>query len=370
MSKRIHIDTSLDNAVCYGTYTMTLRDRNANIIKQGTYEIHSFVQQYWQFLYNTIRSSASNSYRRIDNLGNSDTTHMSARSGNGGASDARGIAVGTSSTAVGFTNNALGGYIASGSSANQLLYGASVVGYDPSTGKATITQTFTNNNATTDPAVNEVGIGIKQTATDGPQTMIIRDVPGSTYVVLFEAVLTVSYEIQFPFGCQNYHMMFARHQIARNTANMELYDSNGALVSSASFGTGGGAFGFVGDVGSSTRGIVVGSGQVAEALNTFALNTTIEHGINTGELFYYDSTHSSLETESTATNTSRFFLSRAYKNKSNTDVNICEVGLLSNATIGSTNFTYLFDRRLVSPNIVVEPDETVTLTWAFRYQFT
>lgn len=368
MSQRIHIERAIDNeAQVYGHYIMTLRNKHGNIIKRGEYEVHSIIEQYWLFIYNTLRSSSTGSYRRVDNSGNTSITHLATRSGNGGTLDSRGICVGTSSAAVAFTNNSLGGFIASGTATGQLLYSDAIVGYDASTGKATITQTFTNNTAL-DIDVNEVGIAVSQSAVDGTQAMFIRDVPGSTFAVLPAAVLTVSYEIQFPFGCQNWHMMFAKHQIARNTANISLYNVTGTLVTSGSFGTADGAFGFTAIIGNDKRGIIVGNSSNLETINTFALGTQISHGEGAGQLMHYDSTISSYET-STTPNVSAFYISRVFINRSGASVNIAEVGIASNATIGLTNFTYLFDRRVLGSEISVADNQSVTITFAYKYTF-
>jgi len=370
--KHIDVTHELENDKPYGHYTMTLRDRNQNIIKQDTYQVHSLIYQHWAILRNTMRSSGSDTYfRNGGTVGStSSLAHMTMRGAGAGASnDARGIVVGTSSATVAIDNTRLGGFIESGTGANELSYGATVVGYNPATGTITLSQTFTNNAVSTEPTVNEVGIAVQTATSEIGVILLIRDVPGSSYAMLLGSVLTVSYELTWPFGCQNFAMLFARHQIARNTTNLELYDATGTLVSASSYGSADGAFGFVGDIGESTRGIIVGTGTGAEAFNTYALGTQIAHGTNTGELFHYESTVSSFDF-SNIDNMAYFSLSRSYKNKSGASVNIAEVGLSSNATIGATNFTYLFDRRVLGTEIAVADNESVTVTWAYKYNFT
>lgn len=365
MSKRIHIESTLDNTEqVYGRYTMTLRDRNHNIIKQGEYPIRSIVNQYWRFLYNMLSSVQATTYVNASG-GNTTLTHIQSDAG-GNAGNLMGILVGTSSAGVEYANNALGGYIAHGTGANQLSFGDSVVTYNAANGSATITRTFTNNNITTDPTVNEVALGISST---GIGMTAVRDVPGSSYAMLYEATLTVSYEIQFPFGCQNTAMLLARHTMARNTTNLELYDSTGTLVSNASYAFATGAFGFTGRVGETHRGIAVGNASNVEAFNTFALFSSIPHGTNTGDLFYHDCTNSSLEVVTTTSNVSAFYFSRAFINKTNAAVTINEVGLVSNIIIGTTNNVYLFDRRVLGSPVNVASNEFVTITWAYKYTF-
>jgi hypothetical protein len=370
MSKHIAVERTLDNANPIGRYTMTLRDRNHNIIQEGTYPIHSAIFQYWKILYNTIRSSGFNSYTQIGGVGTTSLNHLLITgAGTGGSTDARGIVVGTSSSAVQLTNVGLGGFIKNGSGANELTYNATVFTYDSATGRITLTNTFTNNAVSTEPTINEVGIAVEDTQTEDGLCLIVRDVPGSSYVVLKDAVLTVSYEFEFPFGLQNHAMLFAKHQIARNTANIGLYASNGSLVTASTFGTADGAFGFVGSIGADTRGIIVGTDATAGGFNTFVLGDKIVHGANTGELFHYESTISSFEVNNTL-NSTGFYLSRVFKNKNTTTVTIREVGLSSNLAIGATNNTYLFDRRVLGSAVSVDPDESVTITWAYKYQFT
>lgn len=368
--KHIDVSREIANERPYGTYTMTLRDANGNITKQGTYQVHSLIYQGWQIWYDTMRALGFQSYFRMGaTTGTSSLSHLLIRgAGTGGSNDARGIVVGTDSTPVTLGDLRLGGFIYNGSSTGELTYSATVIGYDAATGKITLSQTFTNNTAG-DIDVNEVGIAVEDTNAEFGLVLMIRDVPGSTYAVLPTAVLTVSYELQFPFGTQNFAMMFARHQIARNTTPLELYNATGDLVSSATFGSGAGAFGFVTSIGDDTRGIIVGNGTGAEAFNTFALDTAIPHGTNAGELFHYDSTVSTFDWDN-LDNLAVFYISRAFKNKSGAAVNIAEVGLASNATIGATNYSYLFDRRVLASEIAVNDNETVTVTWAFRYNFT
>jgi hypothetical protein len=290
--------------------------------------------------------------------------------GTGDATDARGIVVGTGNSTVTFADVGLGLFIRNGTAFNDLVYSPTVIGYDASTGKITLSQTFENQNVSAAPDVQEIGIAVNQNQAEVDLILIVRDVPGSSYVLPYLAVLTVSYEFEFPFGCQNHAMLFAKHQIARNTATIELYDSNGTSVNSGTWGTGTGAFGFVGGVGDTSRGIIVGTGTAAEAFNTFALDTQIAHGTNSGELFHYDSSISSYELQTTTDNAAAFYLSRVFKNRSGASVTIEEVGLSSNLVIGATNNTYLFDRRVLGSAVSVADNESVTITWAYKYNFT
>jgi hypothetical protein len=370
MSKRVHIANTLDNANPIGRYTMTLRDRNQNIIQEGTYPIHSAIRQYWQVLYNTIRSSGSDIYTTILGSGTTFLEHMRITgAGTGGSADARGIVVGTSSAAVELGNLGLGGFIRNGSAANELTYSPTVFTYDSASGRITLTNTFTNNAVSTEPTVNEVGIAVEDSSAEDGLCLIIRDVPGSSYAMLLGAVLTVSYEFEFPFGLQNHAMLFAKHQIARNTVNIELYDNNGSLVTASTYGTATGAFGFVGDVGADKRGIIVGTDATAGGFNTFALGAQVIHGSNAGDLFHYDSTISTFEWDNTLNNAA-FYLSRVFKNKGGSAVTVREVGLSSNLVVGATNNQYLFDRRVLGSAVTVDPDESLTITWAYKYTFT
>jgi hypothetical protein len=370
MSKHIAVERTLSNANPIGRYTMTLRDRNHNIIQEGTYPIHSAIYQYWNILRNTIAGNGFNSYTTIVGVGTTSLNHLLIRgAGTGGSTDARGIVVGTSSTPVQLGDVGLEGFIRNGTNANELDYSPTVVTYDSATGRVTLTTTFTNSAVSTEPTVNEVGIAVEDTAAEDALCLIIRDVPGSSYAMLLGAVLTVSYELEFPFGLQNHAMLFAKHQIARNTTNIELYDGNGSLVTASTFGTDTGAFGFTGIVGADTRGIIVGTDDTAGGFNTFALGGKVAHGSNTGELFHYGSTISTFEWNNLL-NSAGFYISRVFKNKNTTAVTIREVGLSSNLAIGATNNTYLFDRRVLGSAIEVSENESVTITWAYKYNFT
>lgn len=370
MSKRLHIDSTLDgNAKVYGMLKMALHDKEGNLLQSHEQPVESFINQYWLALWRLFTGDVGATYTSINNANT--TLNFWTADGGGALNAYNGIVVGTSNAAVTLADVRLGGQIFTGNLANRLQYNVHDMTYNEADGTVTIRRTFTNNNATTDPTVQEAGICIATgNDTSAISVLVIRDVVGSSYVVLFGATLTVEYSLKWPFGTQNYAKLFARQTIARNTNDIEVYNATGTLITGSSFGSSDGVFALVSGLGSTTRGIVAGSGSGAEAFNTFAMGSQIGHGSNSGQLFYYDSTISSYELSTSGTNVAAFYLSRVIGNKSGSNVNIAEIGLVSNIAIGATNFTYLFDRRVMSPEIEVSNGETVTVTWGFKYNFT
>jgi hypothetical protein len=367
----INITSSLDNAkVQYGTLRLTLRDRNGNIVKDKEQPVESYIRQYW-VLHRAIHAGLNNSFLLpLSGSGRTFDQPLGYDAG-GNANSYNSIVVGSNSAGVIYDNTRLGTLVLHGNTSGRLAASAPIMGYNEATGQVTISRTFTNNFNGVDVDVNEVGVAIgidNVTSTGGEVMLAIRDVTGSTFTVLYLATLTVSYTLDVPFGTANYAMLFGRHCIGRDNNEMRLYNNAGNIVNSATWSDGTDSMSFVSGVGHSWRGIVVGSNNDAYAFNTFGMSNQVAHGSNVGELFYYDSAISSLEQVTTTTNQSTWYLTRTFKNKSNTAVTIREIGLVSNVAIGATNNTYLFDRRVVS-DTSVNANGILTVNWKFNYDF-
>jgi hypothetical protein len=369
--KRITIDSTLDNAkIRYGTLTLTLRDRNGNIIQRTDQPVESYIRQYWALHY-AIHGGRNDTFL-LPLSGSGRTFDQPLGYDAGGSANAyNSIVVGSGNNMVTYNDTTLQTLILHGNTTGRLAASAPVMGYNDATGQVTISREFTNNFNGTDPSVNEVGvaIGIANVTTTGGEVMLaIRDLTIGTIVVLFESTLTVQYTLELPFGTSNYGRLFNRHCIGRDDNELALYDSNGTLVNSATWSDAPTAMSFVSLVGNDDRGIVIGMASNATTFNTYALHDPIAHGNSTNEAFYYDSAITTREQVTSTSNLTAWYLTRTFINKNTSPFTVREIGLVSNYAIGATNNTYLFDRRVVS-DTTLDTNESLTVNWLFRYNF-
>lgn len=103
-----------------------------------------------------------------------------------------------------------------------------------------------------------------------------------------------------------------------------------------------------GGAGTTTSGIVAGTGTNAVAITDYALQTLIAHGTGAGELQYAAEILVSAWTVSGST--SFFSRSRALTNNSGGDITINEVGHIGN--ISSSAYKILTERTLPTPYLV------------------
>jgi hypothetical protein len=288
----------------------------------------------------------------------------------GGTNAYNSIIVGSGSTAVAYSNTALATQILHGSTSGLLLADPPTISYDATTGELTLTRQFENVNTVAGIAVNECGIrvGSGNMTNSGDGLLIVRDVLSSTLTVAQTEVLTVEYTILLPYGTNNYHRLFTKHLIGRDNNNMVLVNQSNTIVE-GTFGSGNDALNFVTTTMANNRGIVLGTGSTAESFSDITMDAPIANGTGAGQLIYLDSTNSAVISNTTASNFSEWLLARTFVNKSGSNINVNEVGLVSNATINSTNQVYLFDRRVLASPVEVADNTIVTAIWKFRYDF-
>jgi hypothetical protein len=288
----------------------------------------------------------------------------------GGTNAYNGIIVGSGATAVAYSNTALATQILHGSTTGRLLADPPTISYDTSNGELTLTREFENVNTVAGITVNECGIRVDSgnSTSETGGLLIVRDLLSSTLTVLQTEVLTVEYTILLPYGTNNYNRLFTQHLIGRNNDNMVLINQSGTTVE-GTFGSGNPALNFVTTTMANNRGIVLGTGSTAESFSDITLATPIANGTGAGELIYGVCSNSLVVSNTTTSNFSEWLLIRYFENKSGSNINVNEVGLVSNATINSTNQVYLFDRRVLATPVEVADNAIVTAIWKFRYDF-
>jgi hypothetical protein len=329
--------------------------KDGSIKQELKQDIDSFVINHWSSYVHGIHTGTGG------RLGND---------AGGGTNAYNSIIVGSGSTAVAYANTALATQILHGSTSGLLLADPPTISYDATTGELTLTRQFENVNTVAGIAVNECGIrvgsGNLTSSTGG--LLIVRDVLSSTLTVAQTEVLTVEYTILLPYGTNNYHRLFTKHLIGRDNDNMVLVNQSNSVVE-GTFGSGDGALNFVTTTMANNRGIVLGTGTTAESFSDVEMDTPIANGTGAGELVYLDSTNSTVSSNTTTSNYSQWFLVRYFENRSGSNINVNEIGLVSNATINSTNQVYLFDRRVLASPVEVANNTTITAIWKFRYDF-
>jgi len=350
------IESTFDNKTMpTGTIRVTLTGAEGVIKQSFEQDIDSFVINHW------------NSYVFGIHTGAGGRLNFDA---GGGSNAYNSIIVGSGSAPVAYGNTALDTQILHGDATGRLAAAAPTMSYNTGTGQATITRAFTNNGTVAGVVVNECGIrvnsGNSTSSTGG--LLIVRDVLSAAVTVFETDTITITYTIQLPYGANNYHRLFTQHLIARNNDNMALVNQSGSTVDGA-FGAANDALNFTTELMRADRGIVVGTSSTAASFADITMGSLISNGNASGELIYGTCLNTTVVSDTTASNFSQFYLIRYYENRSGSNVTINEVGLVSNATINSTNQVYLFDRRVLPSPVEVADNTIVTAVWKFSYQF-
>jgi len=356
----------------YGTVSAVVRDKNGNIIGKQEQAVDSLVSNFWEIMYLIHAQSATSPSLPAVGGGNVQTATR-IRSSDGALESFMGIVVGSGTTAVTYANTSMATLITHGVGSGQLSAEETSNYYDPITNSVEIVRTFVNaDTGASDITVNEVGIcnGINAGVASGTTVnLYCRDVLGSPLTIPFEGVLTVVYTIQFANGNANYTRLFNRNAYRpRNetTTYVNVVHTNGLGVNFNSDKS----WGLLGGIGATTNGIVLGSSNVTPTnASTWNLETAIGHGTNSGELFYYESTISSFETN-TATNSCRWYLNRVVQNRGGATVTVKEIGLFANVELTSagTYRHFMVDRKFPDEGaITITNGQFATFSWEFCY---
>ena len=355
----------------YGTVSATVRDKNGNIIGKQEQAVDSLVSNFWRIMYGIHNGEQGSSLPSLS--GGSLNTQFRDRNSDGALESFIGIVVGSGSTAVTYADTLMATLITHGVGSGQLSAEETSNYYDPITNSVEIVRTFVN--ADTDAAditVREVGIcngvssGVSGTTT---VNLYCRDVLGAPLVIPYEGVLTVVYTITFTNGNANYTRLFNRNAFrprSETTTYANVVHTNGLGVDFNSDK----AWGVLGGTGATTNGIVLGTSNTTPTnASTWAMEAPIAHGTSAGQLFYYESTISSFETN-TATNSCRWYLNRVVQNRSGGTIAVNEIGLFTNVEL-TTSLTYrhfMVDRKFPDEGAVtITNGQFATFSWEFCY---
>jgi len=356
----------------YGTVSAIVRDKNGNIIQRQEQSVDSLVTNFWRLMYSI--HSQENANPTLPSLAGGNVQNAArTRSSDGSLESYMGIVVGSGSTPVTYADTQLAAVIIQGVGSGELSAEETSNYYDPITNSVEIVRTFVN--ADTNAAsitVREVGIcnGVNSGFADGfAVNLYCRDVLDTELVIPFEGVLTVVYNIHFANGNANYTRLFNRNAFrprSETTTYVNVVHTNGVAVNFNSDKL----WGVLGTVGATTNGIVLGTSNTTPTnVNTWAMEAPIAHGESAGQLFYYESTISSFETN-TATNSCRWYLNRVVQNRSGGSIAVNEIGLFTNielATPGQYRH-FMVDRKFPDEGAVtISNGQFATFSWEFCY---
>lgn len=368
-SARVRTEVSSERTP-YGRVTATVRDKNGNIVGKADQNVDSLVRNFWLGMY-TIHSGANNiAVTAYNGTGPSSYTPRAATT-DGALEGFSGIIVGSSNVAVAYADVQMGSLITHGVGTGQLSAEEMSQYYDPVTDEIELVRTFVNaDTLAATITVREVGFTHGET---GP-FLVCRDVLDAPLDVPYEGVLTVVYRMRFFNGNANMQRLFNRSTyrqrtgIEAGTSYVNVVATNGTGLNFSLFAAP--FFSAVGAVGASTNGIVLGSANTNPTTkSTWDLDAKIEHGEGSGQLFYYESTISSLE-EDTTNNACRWYLNRVVQNRSGGTITVSELGLFSNVRTSTGAYVpFMVDRTFPDEGgVAITNSAFATFSWEICYQ--
>ena len=161
--------------------------------------------------------------------------------------------------------------------------------------------------------------------------------------------------------------------------HMSAKDISGNITYFANYSVGAdsyliGSNGFMAVTGISSRGIVVGTSDTAFNINDHALGALVSTGNSAGNLLYSAMLYVQNTVYNSGTKTWSCSLARVFNNNSGGSITVKEVGLIwfggifSPAASGSGH-TYLCERSVLSPSVVVADGAQLTVTYTFSSNF-
>jgi len=120
-----------------------------------------------------------------------------------------------------------------------------------------------------------------------------------------------------------------------------------------------------GDTGDTSQGIVVGSSDVANDINTYALGSKISHGTGSGQLVYNAMIFEDISNPSAGV--LQFRLTRSFTNNSGADITVKEMGLLAKGKDNTDNpRSFLIARDVLTTPITIPDGYSLTLRYIVK----
>ena len=140
----------------------------------------------------------------------------------------------------------------------------------------------------------------------------------------------------------------------------------GGSISNYPWGTTSQVYFHTGSVGSSSYGIVVGTGDTAFSVEQFALATKITSG-NAATQLAYSAGSSVVAAYTAGTKTWAFTMSRVFNNNSGSSITVKEAGIMGIETVSSS--AVLQERSVLSPTVAVANGAQLTVTYEISQDF-
>ncbi len=289
------------------------------------------------------------------------------------------LVIGTGTTPVSLLDPSLEKEIQSAATTGRLTYGTTAVSdesTDSISSQITFTRTFTNNTSS-GVVVNEVGLyadyGYHGSSYTQLQILLARDIISGGIEVSTGKALTLNYRIVStlttgtnPGGFTQIFMQLLRRHFkstARNAKDIFNTDSTSSYASVSTFkvieagaNTRAITFNEACDVPAWRQGIALGTSAVAVSEDDFYLNSIIEHGTSTGQLYHYGTV---IDNWVASSGVCSFDIIRVFENASGADIdNINEIGLIvggSNSTGDVANFEHPKQNYMIARNVLSSP---------------
>jgi hypothetical protein len=360
----------------YGVVRAILRDKDGTIVQETSQNIDSFLYSHSKLLYNQYKTG---SVIAPDSVGVVSLTNVARQYAYTGIiSDSTlsstgyvGIIVGTGDTAVSYGDTNLDGLIDHGTSAGNLFFRKnSIINYETQN-KQYLQRSFENQSGSAI-TVKECGIAVSQqpsVSEKGFSVLVVRDVLETPITVDNGQTLSVVYEFKVNAANINWFIdnvqgLIGGSPTQPNSGTRALYTNTGSRVS-GTFGSGG-AFVQLSTI--ADQGIVVSTNSSGNATySTYEIPNRISHGLNTGELLYFDCTVKS-ESYDNTNGIGILELQREFLNHSNGNVTISSVGLRGSRAVQFQTYAYILDWQQLPVPITLTNGQGETFVWRFEYE--
>jgi hypothetical protein len=356
----------------YGTIVATVHDKYGNLKQRVEQPVDSFNRQFWRLLQRNLAGLIGGDIISLTNVNGVIAGIMQRICTDATLNDFSSIIVGSGTNPTTYDKVLMDSMIDIGNGVGQLVGMPSTCEFSVSEGFSRITRSFISlNSESSTLTINEVGLSVtEQGTTTVPKSdcaLYVRDVLNQTLSVSYEETLTVQYVLRISSGTNNYFNVTIR-PFGLNKQDSSVGLTRSGLTNTTgnyvAISTGFTALNVKSEEGMIRRGFKFGTSNAAFSKTQIDLVSPINHGSNSGELFYHSTTNSAIQENST-TNSMRFLFYRAVENRSGSNIVISEAGLF---TDGATTSSFMLDRKIIDPPVTITNGNAVTFTWEFCYE--
>lgn len=349
------------------TIKATIKNPDGSIDKIIEFPFRSFVGNWFLFMRYGNSTGAYNFTNMAGGSTAKTVTYLTAHVNYG--VDYAGIVVGSSNTALSFSDYNMDNFIDHGTSAGQLEYNRCYV-YEPvvtgNNSYVDIRRAFTNTSGSS-VTIREIGLAAATYGDgDGTTPLLTRDVEDQNGSPIELTVLDKqTIEIRYRFynttasdGGYTNPFMEALYYCLRPQASNIVTSTGGSKTRPFWSHEASTMFNCNGADTDTTRGIIAGSDNTAFTINDYSINTAIAHGTGAGQLYYWDTIIDDIVTDS---NERYWEVKRAFSNDSSGSITLGEVALYGEtASIWIWNLCIM--RLVFNPAIILDPNECIRIS--------